>query len=102
MKIFSKQTLSNHDVSLTFDDISLVPTEISEIRSRGEADTRVEFMGENLGLPVISSPMDSVTGVLMAEELSRLGCLGVVNRFDSSLNHLTGSSENNDGIKADN
>lgn len=100
MKIFSKQTLSNHDVSLTFDDISLVPTEISEIRSRGEAETRVEFMGENLGLPVISSPMDSVTGVLMAEELSRLGCLGVVNRFDSSIDLLTGSSENKDGIKA--
>jgi len=29
--------------------------------------------------------MESVTGIEMAKELTNLGCLGILNRFDSSL-----------------
>jgi len=100
MKIFSKQDLQNYELSLTYDDISLIPTQISEIRSRVEPITKTSFMGLELGLPVISSPMDSVTGNLMAKELTNSGCLGVVNRFDSSLQELTSSSAKTKGIKA--
>jgi hypothetical protein len=32
--------------------------------------------------------MDTVTGIDMAKELDRLGCLGILNRFDSSLDQL--------------
>ena len=88
MKIYSKKELSNHDLSLTYDDISLVPCEVSRIGSRKETSTSVEFLGRKMSLPVISSPMDSVTGVAMAEALDDMGCIGIVNRFDSSLNQV--------------
>ncbi len=88
MKIYSKKELSNHDLSLTYDDISLVPCEVSRIGSRKETSTSVEFLGRKMSLPVISSPMDSVTGVAMAEALDDMGCIGIVNRFDASLNQV--------------
>jgi IMP dehydrogenase len=43
--------------------------------------------------------MDSVTGIEMAKELSNLGSLGILNRFDSSLDSVL-NSKNGKGIKA--
>lgn len=88
MKLYSKIELNNYDLSLTYDDISLVPCEISRIKSRTDAKTNVKFMGKKLSLPVLSSPMDSVTGLLMAQALDKMGCLGIVNRFDSSIEEI--------------
>lgn len=88
MKVYSKAELNNYQQSLTYDDISLIPTEVSRIKSRTEASTTVTFLDCNLSVPVVSSPMDTVTGLDMAEELQRLGCLGILNRFDSSLNSV--------------
>lgn len=88
MKIYSKTELNDYHQSLTYDDISLVPTKISEMRSRTEANTKTKFLEKELNLPVVSSPMDTVTGILMADELHRLGCLGVLNRFDNSLDNI--------------
>ena len=51
-------------------------------------------------MPVISSPMDTVTGIAMANELSSLGCIGIVNRFDSSLNELFSNGNVIEGIQA--
>lgn len=93
MKIFRKEDLKDYDLSLTYDDISLVPQEISRIKSRKEAITSGEFLGKKILLPVVSSPMDSVTGILMAETLDDLGCIGVINRFDSSLNEIYTNGE---------
>ncbi len=44
MKIFTKEDLNNHDLSLTYDDISLVPCEVSRIKSRKEANTNGVFL----------------------------------------------------------
>ncbi len=99
MKVYTKQELNEYNQSLTYDDISLIPTQISRIKSRTEASTKISFLGLKLTVPVISSPMDSVTGIDMAKELSRLGCLGVLNRFDSSLESLL-NSKNGRGVKA--
>ncbi|MFZ2322369.1 MAG: guanosine monophosphate reductase [Ignavibacteriaceae bacterium] len=99
MKVYTKQELNTHSQSLTYDDISLIPTQISKIKSRTEALTNSNFLGLKLNVPVISSPMDSVTGLEMAKELSRLGCIGILNRFDSSLDSLL-NSKNGRGIKA--
>ncbi|GAB4293106.1 MAG: IMP dehydrogenase [Ignavibacteriaceae bacterium] len=100
MKIYSKIDLNDFHQSLTYDDISLIPTEVSEIRSRTEALTNCEFLGIKLSLPVISSPMDTVTGIEMAKELSRLGCLGILNRFDSSLKEILGNKMIGNSIKS--
>ena len=96
MKIYSKQALNDYHESLTYDDISLIPTQISGIKSRKEVDTTSNFLGIKLSVPIISSPMESVTGIEMAKELYNLGCLGIVNRFDSSLDELL---KNKNGIR---
>ncbi|MBE0570697.1 MAG: guanosine monophosphate reductase [Ignavibacteriaceae bacterium] len=88
MKLYNKQSLNEYHQSLTYDDISLIPTEISRMKSRKEVDTSSNFLGIKLAVPIVSSPMESVTGIDMAKELYKLGCLGIVNRFDSSLDEL--------------
>ncbi|MFH1196136.1 MAG: guanosine monophosphate reductase [bacterium] len=100
MKVYSKKELNNFEFSLTYDDISLIPTQISRIKSRAEANTACEFLGAKLALPVISSPMDTVTGIEMATELDSLGAIGVVNRFDASLNELLKGNDEPVNIKA--
>ena len=96
MKVYTKIALNEYQQSLTYDDISLIPTEISRIKSRKEVDTTSSFLGIKLSLPIVSSPMESVTGIEMAKELYNLGCLGIVNRFDSSLDELL---NNKNGIR---
>ena len=99
MKIYTKETLNDYNQSLTYDDISLIPTEISRIRSRSDAITSCKFLDLDLLLPVISSPMESVTGIEMAKALTDLGCLGILNRFDSSLNELLKNNNNGKKVK---
>lgn len=98
MKLYSKSELNNHHQSLTYDDISLIPTQISRIKSRTEASTSVDFLGEKLSVPVLSSPMDTVTGVDMAKALTALGCIGILNRFDSSIKEVM--NQNGNGIRS--
>lgn len=100
MKIYSKKELNQYSLSLTYDDISLIPLEISRVKTRNEINTRTIFAGEELSVPVISSPMDTVTGIEMAKELTNLGCIGILNRFNSSLSELVSNSNLIDGIKA--
>jgi hypothetical protein len=76
----------------------LIPTQVSRIKSRTEASTNCAFLGLKLNVPVISSPMDSVTGIEMAKELKSWQ-LGILNRFDSSLDAVL-NSKNGKGIKA--
>ncbi len=99
MKVYTKVELNEFNQSLTYDDISLIPTQVSRIKSRTEASTNCSFLGLKLNVPVISSPMDSVTGIEMARELSNLGSLGILNRFDSSLDSVL-NLKNGKGIKA--
>jgi len=100
MKLYTREELNTYPLSLTYDDLSLVPTEISRIKSRTEPVTKVRFLGYDLGLPVISSPMDTVSGINMCNELDRLGCLGILNRFDSSLKEFSSTSLKDNKIKA--
>lgn len=99
MKLYSKSELNNYHQSLTYDDISLIPTQISRIKSRTEANTSSKFLGVKLTVPVLSSPMDTVTGIDMAKSLTLLGCIGILNRFDSSLNEIV-NHNTKDGINS--
>lgn len=100
MKIYTKHDLNNYFLSLTYDDISLIPTQVSQVKTRSSINTKSKFLDMELSVPVISSPMDTVTGIEMAKELTNLGCLGIVNRFDSSLNEIFENGKIIEGVKA--
>ena len=68
--------------TICFDDVLLTP-QFSEIMSRKEISVS-SAMGETLfEVPIISSPMDTVTGREMATAMSSLGGLGVIHRYNS-------------------
>jgi IMP dehydrogenase len=100
MKVYDKHSLNEYHQSLTYDDISLIPTNVSRVKSRKEVDTSSNFLGLNLALPLVSSPMESVTGIEMAIELYSLGCLAIVNRFDSSLDEILNNNNGKRKINA--
>ena len=65
----------------SFDDVMIVPA-YSELRSRSEPDTRSIIAGYlELDIPIISSPMDTVTGSKMALAMGAKGGLGILHRF---------------------
>lgn len=80
--------------SFTYDDISLLPDQISEIEHRAECDTSVDFLGINLSLPIIGSPMNTVVGGRMAKALADLGCLGIVHRFNTIVEQIKEFTDN--------
>ena len=64
-------------------NIYLVPRQISEINSRNDVDTSVEFCGNKLSLPLIASPMPDVCDGKMAKELYQRGLFGFIHRFNT-------------------
>ena len=75
----------NSDVRKThsFDDVLLVPR-FSDIKSRSEVDLANQMSDKiTLKLPVISSPMDTVTEQAMAVTMSKAGGLGIVHRYNT-------------------
>ncbi|HEX3074285.1 MAG TPA: IMP dehydrogenase, partial [Ignavibacteriales bacterium] len=100
MKLYTKKDLNEYFISLTYDDISLVPTEVSRIKTRSEANTKSEFLGVDVSIPILSSPMDTVSGIDMVKELKNLGCIGILNRFDSSLDTILSNEEEMKYIQA--
>ena len=69
--------------ALTYDDVLLVP-QYSDIKSRKEVRlTSALDSSLTCGLPIISSPMDTVTESEMAYTMDSLGGLGIVHRYNS-------------------
>lgn len=64
----------------TFDDVLLEPG-FSDIESRENISTDVNFLGLDLKIPIISSNMDFVTGSRMANAMWEAGGLGIIHRF---------------------
>lgn len=64
----------------TFDDVLITPS-FSDIESRQEIDTSVDFLGLNLKVPIISANMDYITGPKMLTTMHELGGLGILHRF---------------------
>lgn len=68
----------NHE-ALSFDDVSLVPS--GGVNSRFDVDLRMQLGNMSLGLPVISSPMSTVTEWEMAGAMGRADGLGIIHRY---------------------
>ena len=69
--------------TICFDDILLVP-QISDIDSRNEISLITQLGKHKFRLPIISSPMDTVTESSMALSMFDNGGLGVVHRYNTS------------------
>ena len=69
--------------ALSYDDVLLVP-KYSDIESRSQIDIGSELdKNIRLSLPVMSSPMDTITESKMALAMTRNGGLGFIHRYNS-------------------
>jgi len=69
--------------ALAYDDVNIIP-KYSELGSRSEIDLKTNFTKKTkLTIPVVSTPMDTITGLDMAREMMNWGGAGIVHRFMS-------------------
>jgi IMP dehydrogenase len=69
--------------AMSYDDISLLPN-FSDITSRKEVDTTTKISRNNfIKIPIILSPMDTVSSVKSCIKMNRIGGVGVLHRFMS-------------------
>ena len=64
----------------SFDDVLLVP-QYSDIESRSEIDLSRQLGRRRFSIPIITSPMDTVTEVEMASAFGEMGGLAVTHRY---------------------
>jgi IMP dehydrogenase len=71
----------NFKEALGYDDISLLPN-FSDISSRKEVDTSTKISRNNqIKIPIILSPMDTVSSVKSCIKMNKIGAAGVLHRF---------------------
>jgi IMP dehydrogenase len=69
--------------ALSYDDISLLPN-FSDISSRKEVDTTTKISrNKYIDIPIILSPMDTVSSVKSCIKINKIGGAGVLHRFMS-------------------
>ena len=73
--------------TLAFDDVLLVP-KYSDIESRKEIDISSKLGNIRFDIPIIASPMDTVTGAEMAIAIAQLGGLGIIHRYNKPLEQM--------------
>lgn len=74
--------MSEFPLTMSFDDILLVPRR-SDITSRREVNLSSSISDRTFTLPVISSPMDTVTGLDMSISMNDHGGFGIIHRYNS-------------------
>tara|TARA_R100000808_G_C2139129_1_gene147100 strand:- start:423 stop:1481 length:1059 start_codon:yes stop_codon:yes gene_type:complete len=87
--------------SLSYDDVLLAP-QYSEIISRTQVDIGSELDDEfTFALPLIASPMDTISGVEMAVAMSTAGGLAVLHRYNKpeQQSHLAAMATKIHGIE---
>jgi len=82
-KFFGSVKANLKNDTLTFDDVLLVP-QYSKVKSRSDISLSQNLDSNiKLDIPIISSPMDTITEVKMAMALTTAGGLGIIHRYNS-------------------
>ena len=68
--------------AVSYEDVLLIP-QYSDIISRKEVSLQSNLGHHAFDLPIISSPMDTITETAMATSMGRAGALGIVHRYCS-------------------
>ena len=69
--------------TFSYDDVLLVP-QYSDIRSRSEIDISTDLgKGVKLQLPVLASPMDTISEGAMAGAMGQVGACAIVHRYNT-------------------
>lgn len=72
--------MKNNKRYLTYSDVNIYPG-YSTVRSRSDVDLKSKLTKKtSIDLPVVSAPMDTVTGSSMAIEMVRHGAIGALHR----------------------
>lgn len=80
----------------TFDDILLVPSYSEEDVRESTSVTNATLFKYNIPVPIISSPMDTITGIKMMEAMWDNGAVGVHHRYcqwevlEEAMNYMGG------------
>lgn len=72
-------------LGLAYDDVLIIPTS-SPVDSRSNVSLKTSLspeFGLDLDIPFVSAPMDTVTGIEMAQAMADAGGLGFLHRFQS-------------------
>ena len=68
--------------ALTYNDVLLIP-QYSDIKSRKEVSLTSRLGDVELRLPIVASPMDTVSESEMAAAMSANGGLAIIHRYNS-------------------
>lgn len=69
------------EVALTYDDVLLTP-QYSDVKSRRKLSTQTQLTPDiDMGIPIISANMDTVTEKEMGIVMARQGGIGIIHRF---------------------
>ncbi len=85
----------------SFDDVLLVPQK-SDINSRGEIDLSRNIGKHKFTLPIISSPMDTVTEVDMTLSMLKAGGLGIIHRYNTAKEQVSMVCDIREALEAEN
>ena len=84
------------NIVLDYDDVTIIPNQVSEIDSRSKCDISTYFCDIKLDIPIIAAPMPDVCNSYTANKLRDIGAYGIIHRFQkieeeceefSNLNH---------------
>lgn len=82
---------------MNYNNVKIVPRQLSEISSRDDVDPSVTFGDTKLRLPILISPMNTITGIKMSKLFAQnglMGCLPRMGTWNNSIDTYINTHEN--------